>query len=111
MLSHYRKDKNITKGYSVFNRLSFDYEFTNWVKLLSQDKLNHILRKYENKLTSLEILCKCTLINEDLEILKFLAYKLMYENVSEYYLSEVTGKGVDFIKRYAKLIFDEKIRV
>ena len=109
LMDYYRMEKQKKVGLSIFQRIGIDTDFTRWVEQLPKEKLDQILKDHIEKLPVFEILILCSEINKNLEILKFMVYSLIKTSMNVYKISKITGKNMNFIEKYEKLIFEEKI--
>ena len=109
LLRHYQEEKNKPDDFAVFSGVKIDLEFIIWFYKLDQNRINQILEKYDNKLTYSDLVVLCSIINKNLEILKFIVYTLIETRHSLDYISQISGKSLYAIKRCQTLIFEEKI--
>jgi len=109
LFTYYRTQHNIKMGDSLFTRSIIETQFTRWLAEIDPEKLSQILKKFERKLDVKELLILCSQINKNLEILKFIAYTLINTSFTRQRISEISGKSVQFIKKYAKLIYYKRV--
>ena len=110
LLDAYRKEKQKKVGNSLFTRAGIDINFTRWVKQLSEDTINNILKNHSEKLSIPKLLFICSQINKHLEILKFIVHSLKNKPWESKEISKVTGKSTYFIKKFEKLICEKKVK-
>ncbi len=109
LIHQYRKEQALEIGYSLFNRVFIDINFTRWLYELPQSRLNQILMNHKSGMPIGELLSLCSQINKHLEILKFVVYSLIKTPISSSEISRISGKGKNFIKKYEKLIYEKKV--
>lgn len=109
LLHRYRKKKYRTIGTSLFNRFFLEHDFTKRIYNMPQSKLDHIFADFDKKVNRNELLIMCAQINKNLEILQFIIYNLLKSTPDFVYLSEVSGKSINFINKCKKLLNDYNI--
>ena len=106
VFTHYRTRKQVKNGGSLFHRPIVEPRFIKW---LSRQDLNKILRNPKKKFSLEDLLITCSKVNRNLEILKFIAFALINTSMNALKISEITGKSVEFIEKCEFLIYKKRV--
>lgn len=107
LLKVFRKEKRTKTGFTLFYNIELDLDFIKLISNLSNERLNKILKNHAFKHSKKEFLVMCSYIKKNYEILKFIIFSIIKCPINEFIISEITGKGINFIRKCEKLIYNQ----